>query len=66
LFLLLRPETPTNYLGFSAGLDFETNIMVKERAPELLRRELSSPNGTADPGDERGNDCYQPIERRLQ
>src|SRR6188472_1010582 len=34
---------PTHeYLGFSAGLDFETKIMVKEKAPELLRKELSS------------------------
>jgi hypothetical protein len=33
---------PTHeYLGFSAGLDFETRIMVKEDAPALLRRELS-------------------------
>src|SRR5438128_6359536 len=31
------------YLGFSAGLDFESKIMVKEDAPELLRRELTSP-----------------------
>ena len=30
------------YLGFSAGLDFETRILVKERAPELLRKELSA------------------------
>ena len=35
---------PTHeYLGFSAGLEFETKIMVKRRAPELLRRELASP-----------------------
>jgi len=35
---------PTHeYLGFSAGLDFETRIMVKEKAPELLRKELASP-----------------------
>ena len=55
------------YLGFSAGLDFETKIVVKENAPELLRRELSSPkwkpqvlamSGVTDP--------YQPIERRLK
>lgn len=55
------------YLGFSAGLDFETKIMVKENAPELLRRELSSPkwkpqvlamSGVTDP--------YQPVERRLK
>src|SRR5713226_10532353 len=35
---------PTHeYLGLSSGLDFETKIFVKEDAPELLRRELSSP-----------------------
>ncbi|HYD85716.1 MAG TPA: radical SAM protein, partial [Opitutus sp.] len=28
------------YLGWSSGLDFETKILVKLRAPELLRREL--------------------------
>ena len=59
---------PTHeYLGFSAGLDFETRILVKERAPELLRRKLLSPrwepqvimlSGVTDP--------YQPIERRLR
>ncbi|HUK82611.1 MAG TPA: PA0069 family radical SAM protein [Verrucomicrobiae bacterium] len=55
------------YLGMSAGIDFETKIMVKENAPALLRRELSSPrwkpqvlamSGVTDP--------YQPIERKLQ
>jgi len=55
------------YLGFSAGLDFETKIMVKERAPELLRSELSSrkwkPQLLAMSG---VTDCYQPVERRLQ
>jgi DNA repair photolyase len=59
---------PTHeYLGFSAGLDFETRIVVKEDAPELLRDELMSPrwmpkliaiSGVTDP--------YQPIERTLQ
>jgi len=59
---------PTHeYLGFSAGLDFETKILVKEDAPELLRRELSLPrwkpqvlaiSGVTDP--------YQPVERRLK
>ncbi len=38
---------PTHeYLGFSAGLDFETRIMVKERAPELLREDLARRNGS--------------------
>jgi len=58
---------PTHeYLGFSAGLDFESKIMVKTNAPELLRAELESPrwrpqtlvmSGVTDP--------YQPIERKL-
>ena len=59
---------PTHeYLGFSAGLDFESKIMVKEHAPELLRLELASrkwkPQVIAMSG---VTDCYQPIERRLK
>lgn len=59
---------PTHeYLGFSSGLDFETRIMVKERAPELLRAELASskwqPQVIALSG---VTDCYQPVERRLE
>src|SRR5215510_7201774 len=59
---------PTHeFLGFSAGLDFETRILVKEDAPELLYDELSSRkwkpqilvmSGVTDP--------YQPIESRLR
>jgi DNA repair photolyase len=55
------------YLGFSAGLDFETKILVKEDAPELLRRELSSPRWQPQVLGLSGvTDCYQPIERRWQ
>jgi DNA repair photolyase len=55
------------YLGFSAGLDFESKIMVKENAPELLRRELSSPKWKPQTLAMSGvTDCYQPIERRLE
>ncbi|HTS17918.1 MAG TPA: PA0069 family radical SAM protein [Verrucomicrobiae bacterium] len=55
------------YLGFSAGLDFETKIVVKENAPELLRRELMSPKWKPQVLAMSGvTDCYQPIERRLQ
>jgi len=55
------------YLGFSAGLDFESKIMVKENAPELLRRELSSPKWKPQMLAMSGvTDCYQPVERRLQ
>ncbi|HXM74212.1 MAG TPA: PA0069 family radical SAM protein, partial [Chthoniobacterales bacterium] len=59
---------PTHeYLGFSAGLDFENKIMVKTNAPELLRAELESPrwrpqvlvmSGVTDP--------YQPVEKKLR
>jgi DNA repair photolyase len=59
---------PTHeYLGFSAGLDFESKIMVKTDAPALLRAELESPrwkpqvlvmSGVTDP--------YQPIEKKLR
>jgi DNA repair photolyase len=53
-------------LGLSAGLDFESRILVKQDAPELLRQELSSPrwrpvvlsmSGVTDP--------YQPVEKKL-
>jgi DNA repair photolyase len=59
---------PTHeYLGMSVGLDFESRIMVKENAPELLRKELSAkkwkPQFLAMSG---VTDCYQPIERKLQ
>jgi len=55
------------YLGFSAGLDFETKIMVKDRAPELLREELSSPKWKPQVIAMSGvTDCYQPVERRLK
>src|SRR2546430_17531000 len=59
---------PTHeYLGFSAGLDFETKIMVKQNAPELLREELSSPRWIPKVIAMSGvTDCYQPVERRLK
>ncbi len=54
------------YLGFSAGLDFETRIMVKEDAPALLRRELAAPGWRPRVIAMSGvTDCYQPIERKL-
>jgi len=59
---------PTHeYLGFSAGLDFETRILVKEDAAKLLRKALLSPrheprvlglSGVTDP--------YQPVEAKLR
>lgn len=58
---------PTHeYLGFSGGLDFETKIMVKEKAAELLRKELSAKSWKAEPlAMSTVTDCYQPVERRL-
>lgn len=59
---------PTHeFLGFSAGLDFESKIMVKQNAPELLRRELSSPKWRPQVIVMSGvTDCYQPVERKLK
>ncbi len=55
------------YLGFSAGLDFERRIMVKDDAPALLRTALSSPRWQPQVVALSGNtDCYQPVERRLE
>ena len=59
---------PTHeYLGFSAGLDFETKIMVKTDGPELLRKELSSKSWKPQVVGFSGvTDIYQPIERKLE
>src|ERR1700682_1938187 len=55
------------YLGFSAGLDFETKIMVKADAPELLEAELSSRKWTPQVVVMSGvTDPYQPVERSLK
>jgi len=59
---------PTHeYLGLSAGLDFETRILVKENAPELLRETLRKKSWQPQVVALSGNtDCYQPVERRLE
>ena len=55
------------YLGYSAGLDFESRILVKERAPELLEAELARRAWRPVPLACSGvTDCYQPVERRLR
>ncbi len=55
------------YLGFSAGLDFETKILVKHNAPDLLRKELSARRWIPTPLSISGvTDAYQPVERRLR
>ena len=59
---------PTHeYLGFSSGIDFETKIMIKKNAPELLEKEFQSKSWEPQLVIFSGNtDCYQPIERKLQ
>ncbi len=59
---------PTHeFLGFSPGLDFESRILVKEDAPELLRRELDRPGWQPQVLAMSGvTDAYQPAERRLE
>jgi DNA repair photolyase len=55
------------YLGLSAGLDFETRIFVKTDAPALLRKELLSRRWTPTPIAMSGvTDPYQPAERRMR
>jgi DNA repair photolyase len=55
------------YLGFSAGLDFESKIVVKHDAPELLEKTLSKPSYKLGKIAMSGaTDCYQPVERKLQ
>ncbi|HVN86535.1 MAG TPA: PA0069 family radical SAM protein [Candidatus Binatia bacterium] len=64
IYCYARPSH--EYLSFSAGLDFERRIMVKEDAPELLRQTLLSPKWQPQVVALSGNtDCYQPVERRL-
>ncbi len=59
---------PTHeYLGFSAGLDFESKIFVKKKAPELLRKKFMSKSWKPAPIFMAGiTDCYQPLEREFE
>ncbi len=53
------------YYGFSAGLDFESKIVVKKNAARLLEQELLKPSWNAVPIMLSGNtDCYQPLEKK--
>ena len=57
---------PTHaYVGCSPGLDFETEIFVKEGAAQALERELSAPGYVAKTLAIGSNtDPYQPVEKR--
>ncbi|MCO6454115.1 MAG: PA0069 family radical SAM protein [Pirellulaceae bacterium] len=55
------------YLGFNAGLDFETRIVVKHDAPALLREFLARDQWRPEPITFSGvTDCYQPAERQFR
>lgn len=55
------------YWGYSAGLDFESRIVVKKNAPNLLRKFFENKNWVPAPISLSGNtDCYQPIERKMR
>ena len=55
------------YLGLSAGLDFETKIFAKPDAPLLLEKKLQSKTWQPKVITFSGvTDCYQPVERSLR
>ena len=55
------------YWGFSSGLDFETHIIIKPKAPELLSKVFLSKSWKPASITLSGNtDCYQPIENKLK
>ncbi len=55
------------YWGYSAGVDFESRIVVKKNAPALLKKFFENKNWVPAPISLSGNtDCYQPIERRMR
>ncbi len=55
------------YLSMSCGVDFETRILAKHDAPDLLRKELASPGWKGEAIVMSGvTDPYQPVERELR
>lgn len=59
---------PTHeYLGYSAGFDFESKIFVKKNVAELLTDKLMQKSWVPETIAMSGvTDCYQPIERKLE
>ncbi|MGH2566820.1 MAG: PA0069 family radical SAM protein [Bacteroidota bacterium] len=65
IYCYARPSH--EYLGFSSGIDFETKILVKLHAAELLQGEFRKPSWLPQVVAFSGNtDCYQPVERQLE
>lgn len=64
IYCFARPSH--EYLSFSSGLDFESRIIVKTNAADVLRKDLLSAKYKPQPIALSGNtDCYQPVERQL-
>ncbi|MDF1695158.1 MAG: PA0069 family radical SAM protein [Saprospiraceae bacterium] len=60
-------RTTHTYWGYSSGTDFETTILAKKNAAELLEKKITSKRWKVHPIMLSGNtDCYQPVERKLQ
>lgn len=59
---------PTHeYWGYGAGLEFESVILVKKNAPELLREAFNKKSWKGGSLMISGNtDCYQPAERHFE
>ncbi|MFY0625259.1 MAG: PA0069 family radical SAM protein [Reichenbachiella sp.] len=55
------------FWGYSAGLDFESKLLVKPNSLNLLEKKLNSRSWKPKPIMLSGNtDCYQPIERKFE
>ncbi len=55
------------YWGYSAGLDFEQKILVKQNITEALEKQFNKKDWEPLPIMLSGNtDCYQPIEKKLK
>lgn len=64
-YCFARPTHET--LGFNAGIDFESRIMVKTDAARLLREAFMKPSWQPESIAISGvTDCYQPLERKYR
>jgi DNA repair photolyase len=65
LYCYARPSH--EYWGYSAGLDFEQKILVKQNITEALEKQFNKKGWEVLPIMLSGNtDCYQPVEKKLK